>query len=203
MAKRLIAMAMFVGVLCAARPSEAAFLDFIWELSGPRLVGFGVGCRWDFNLQRDVCEIGMAPTKLDGGDDLRSKLFFAVGGTYFFSTSKDGRSGVPYGWNDVRMIAIEPSVSMRSVNKTHVRVHHGIGPSYDYLFGPNFKSFDKFGVRVTPLEVVLPNQHVSFAVTARLYPNGFTDDEFGFFNRRNSYNRPFEAVYGFTGGFSF
>ncbi|MFN7980992.1 MAG: hypothetical protein U0Q11_03965 [Vicinamibacterales bacterium] len=100
------------------------------------------------------------------------------------------------------MLAFEPSVSVRSVENEKVRVHHGVGPTFDYFFGPKFDSFSNVGVRVTPIEVVFPRHNFSLAATVRLYPNGFTDDQFGFGVRQN-YDRPFEAVYGLSAGFTF
>ncbi len=206
MARRLVVFVWLLAMmLVSPRQSEAAFVDFIVGLSGPQLIGIGAGCRWDFHLNRDVCDLGMAPAMIAADQASRASkplFFFSVGGTYFFSTSKDGESGVPYGWNDVRMLAFEPSVSVRSVNQEGIKIHHGVGPTFDYLFGRHFDSFGKAGIRVTPAELVFPNQRFSVALTMRLYPNGFTDDEFGFGVRRD-YDRPFEAVYGISAGYTF
>jgi hypothetical protein len=201
MSRRLIAIAVFAGLLFASpRSTEASMLDFIWELSGPQLIGLGVSCRWDFNKNVDVCDFAPA-TRSDGA--ARSRLFFTTSGTVFVSTSKNSPSKVDYNWGDVYMLAAEPSVSVSLTDQqARVRVYHSVGVSYDVLLGKRFDTFDKFGVKITPVEVYIPAKHLSLAATIRIYPNGFSNDEFGIGNRRD-YDRPAEAVYGFTVGYWF
>lgn len=200
MSRRLIAIAVFAGLLFTSpRATEASMLDFIWELSGPQLIGFGVSCRWDFDKNVDVCDFARSAPR-DGA--ARSRLFFSTTGTVFVSTSKNSPSQVDYKWGDVYMIAAEPSVSVATVGRNDLRVYHSVGVSYDLLFGKQFDTFDKFAIKITPVEAYFPNKHLSLAATVRLYPNGFSNDEFGIGTRRD-YNRPFEAVYGFNVGYWF
>lgn len=204
MVRRLIAIALFAGMFFAApRATEASMLDFIWELSGPQLIGVGVSCRWDFNKNVDVCDF--APSTRANADRAaeRSRLFFSVGATAFVSTSKNSPSQVDYKWGDVYMIAAEPALSVSSVDRgSRMRLYHSVGVSYDLLFGKNFDTFDKASIKLTPVELVFPDKHVSLAATIRLYPNGFSNDEFGI-GRRLDFDRPFEAVYGLSVGYSF
>lgn len=206
MARRLSTFALFAAmVVCVPRSSDAAFLDFIWGLSGPQLIGVGVGCRFDFHGKRDICEVGATPAMMSlEGRDLWSRLFVSVGGTGFVSTAKNSGTNVDYRWGDVAALAFEPSVSFNSVDRAGVRLYHGIGPTYGYFFGVrrDFQSFDKFGIRVTPVEVVFHDQRAVLALTLRLFPNGFTDDEFGVGERRD-FNRPFESVIGLSFGYTF
>lgn len=200
MIRRLLAIAVFAGLfLSASRPSEASIIDFIWELSGPQLIGLGVSCRWDFNKNVDVCDFA-APSR--GDQAKRSRVFFSTTGTLFVSTSKNSPSRVDYNWGDVYMLAAEPAVAVSSVTQDNVRVYHSVGATYDVLFGKQFDTFDKFGIKITPVEAYFPNKHLSVAATVRLYPNGFSNDEFGIGNPRD-YDRPFEAVYGFNVGLWF
>ena len=211
-ARRLIAFVLFLGVVLGApRPSEAALADFIWGLSGPQLIGAGFGCRFDFTLKPERCVWGAVPAPAPMTENARTesawkKLYFSVGGSAFVSTSRDSESGVDYRWFDIGMVALEPSVSFNSANSRSGNVHvfHGVGPTYDVLFGirRDFSTFDKFGIRVTPVEVDFDKQRILIALTLRLYPNGFTDDEFGVGERRD-YNRPFESVVGVSFGYSF
>lgn len=201
MSKRLIAIAVFAGMLLASpRATEASMLDFIWELSGPQLIGLGVSCRWDFNKNVDVCDFAPSSARREGAG--RSRLFFSTTGTLFVSTSKNSPSNVDYNWGDVFMLAAEPAVSVSTVDRGNVRVYHSVGVSYDLLFGKQFDTFDKFAIKLTPVETYFPDKHLSIAATVRLYPNGFSNDEFGIGTRRD-YNRPFEAVYGFNVGYWF
>ena len=198
MLRRLTAIALFVGfIVVSPRSSEAAMLDFIWGLSGPQLVGVGVGWRWDFTVSRDVCEVGSAlalSIKAEGREDWRKRVYFSVGATFFTSTGTDSATKT-YRFDDVNMLAFEPSVSVRTFSPgdgSRLRVYHGVGPTFDRVFGRSITTFDNVGIKVTLVEFVLPKYHVSFGSAVRLYPNGFTDDEFGSgphldFDRRHEY----------------
>jgi hypothetical protein len=208
MTRRLAALVLFAGVLFGApRPSEAALMDFIWGLSGPQLIGAGFGCRFGFEgkvrLERCIWGTPPAPAKADLNRAWK-RVYFSVGGSAFVSTGKDSDTNVDYRWFDVGMLAFEPSMSFNSGNPGGVRIFHGIGPTYDVLFGlrRDFPTFDKLGIRVTPVELDFDDQRAVVALTVRLYPNGFTDDEFGV-GQRVDVDRPFETVVGVSFGYSF
>lgn len=204
-----------VGVLtCAgllqARTTEAGLADFIWGLSGPQLIGLGFGCRWEFGTppKREVCEVGgSAPVKFSANAE-ETKHFFSIGGMVFRSTGRDSENQTErYSPGDVYMIAFEPSVSVRKRYPGVHNIYHGVGPTINYLFGhrrdypdvngdpQKFDGFWKGGVKVTMAEKVLAKQHLAVGVNVRLYPRGFTDDEFRP-GGRLTIKRPFEAVWG-------
>ena len=112
------------------------------------------------------------------------------------STSKDSDTQ-QYGWFDANMVAFEPGVLVfsKASDSSELRVAHGTGMTWGLLFGDNFRRFDKFGFSIIPIEV----SYKKFIVAAkiRIYPNGFTDDEFGF-GPRLDFDRPAETTYGFS-----
>jgi hypothetical protein len=61
-------------------------------------------------------------------------------------------------------------------------------------------TFDKFGYKFTPVDVAYKRIAVAFEI--RLYPNGFTDDEFGL-GPRVTFDRPYETTYGFRVSLAF
>lgn len=200
MMKRLVAFVLFLGVVFGApRVGEAAIMEFIWGLSGPQLIGIGVGCKFDGG------KLVFCPGDTKPRGDAWSRVLFTAAGSVLVSTGRNAESGVDYRFGDVGMIAVEPNVSFNSVNtESGVRVFHNIGPTYDILFGlrRDFDTFQKLGIKVTPLEVVFRDDRAVFAFNLRLYPDGFTDDEFGV-GQRLDYDRPFETVIGVTFGYSF
>jgi hypothetical protein len=200
MVRRFVAVGvLLVAVLGAPRASEAGLIDFIWEMSGPQLIGAGYGCLFTTKFKSDECRIGgVAAYALDGRpDESKDRFFWTLNGAYYLSTAKD--SGAQhYDWQDVQMLAFSPGVAFRSNKVNHsVKVLHGAGVTYNFLFGRNFRRFDKFGFTFTPIDVAYKRLSVGFV--ARLYPNGFTADEFGF-GERVTYDRKKEWVLGFNVG---
>ena len=83
-----------------------------------------------------------------------------------------------------------------------VRSDHGVGATYDVMFGKDFDTFDKAGLKFKPVVVTLPG--VNFTATVRWYPNGTTPDEFDrTLPPPDDLNRPNEWVYGLSFGVFF
>jgi hypothetical protein len=183
------------ALLFVPRASHAGLLEFIWELSGPQLVGSGAGCLYTFQFKKQECRIGgifllpesQKPSNPHGP-------FLVIGGSALFSTPKDSDTQ-EYDWFDANMVAFEPGVLAFSKvgSPTSWRLGHGAGASWGLLFGDNFRRFDKFAVSIIPIEASRGNWIL--ALKFRIYPNGFTDDEFGF-GPRVSFNRPAEFTWG-------
>ena len=206
-AKRVTAFLLFLGVLFVTpRPSEAALVDFIWGLSGPQLIGAGFGCRFNSAGDLTFCPGYTRPKSPDSGrEGPFSRVNFTAAASAFVSTGRDSESGVDYRAFDIGAVALEPNVSFASARTASgVRVFHNIGLTYDVFFGlrRDFDTFQKLGVKVTPLEVIFHDDRAVFAFNLRLYPDGFTDDEFGV-GPRLDYDRPFETVIGFSLGYTF
>jgi hypothetical protein len=184
-----------VALLGAPRPSSAGLLEIIWEMSGPQMIGLSYACMYGVTSRSlEQCRIGQLITK-DWLVGRGKGPYLVLGGGIFGSTSKDS-STQSYDWGEVWMVALEPGVAVRSYETSTVQIHHAAGISYALLFGDDFRRFDKFAFTVTPIDVAY--KRVAVGVKLRMYPNGFTDDEFKAFLPRVSGNRPFETTIGFT-----
>jgi hypothetical protein len=209
MARRIALVGtLVVGLLGVPRTGHAGLLDLIWEMSGPQMLGLGYGCYFAKGMKVDHCRFGGAtlalreqqqkaledPSKTQ--DTLKDRVALGFGGSIFGSTGKDS-STQGYDLGEIWMLAIEPGVAVRINNplKGKPQFSYGGGISYDVLFGRDIKRFDKFAFTITPIDVAW--DHVAIGVKLRLYPNGFTDDEFKP-GPRISQNRPFETSLGFT-----
>jgi hypothetical protein len=188
---------MAFALLGVPRPSNAGLLELIWEMSGPQMIGSGASCLYTFGLQKVECRLGGVFLKAASDPEINLHgPFLVLGGSALVSTSKDSDTQ-EYGWFDANMVAFEPGVLVFSKVSTssELRIAHGTGVTWGLLFGENFRRFDKFGFSIIPIEV----SYKKFIVAAkiRIYPNGFTDDEFGF-GPRLDFDRPAETTYGFS-----
>jgi hypothetical protein len=188
---------MTFALLGVPRRSDAGLLELIWEMSGPQMIGSGFSCLYNFGLQKQECRIGGVFLKPESERPKNPHgPFLVLGGSGFVSTSKDSDTQ-QYGWFDANMVAFEPGVLVFSKPDPEdgVRFAHGAGISYGLLFGENFRRFDKFAFSFIPIEVSY--KKIIVAAKIRIYPNGFTDDEFGF-GPRLDFDRPAETTWGFS-----
>jgi hypothetical protein len=191
---------LLIALVSIPRPSEAGLLELIWEMSGPRMLGFGYGCMYSPRTQTWV-QCRSNPLLQARNTATEKGPFFVLGGSILASTGRDSDTQ-SYDWGEIWMVALQPGVAVRSyenATKT-VQVHHAVGVEYDVLFGRDIRRFDKFAMTVTLVDVSY--KKVTAGLKYRLYPNGFTDDEFKP-GPRESMDRPFEAVLGFTFGVIF
>jgi hypothetical protein len=200
----LAAAALVLAVLGTPRTSEAGLIDFIWEMSGPQMIGAGYGCFLTTNFKREECRlhgvVGVA--KPPEGAPHRGGPFLVLDGSYMFSTGKNSPTQ-DFDFGQVQMVMLEPGIAFRSIGESgtdRVRVYHGLGATYNILFGRDMSTFDKFGFKFTPIDVAYKRIAVAFEI--RLYPNGFTDDEFGL-GPRLTFDRPYETTYGFKVSLAF
>jgi hypothetical protein len=200
---------LLIALLGAPRPSEAGLLEIIWEMSGPQMLGFALGCLYSPSTKKfEQCRIGENPTAQymsAKADTDRPKTFIGFSGGIYGSTGVD--SGTQeYKWWEIGMVELGTGLSFRSFDPTdnHVRVQHGFGVVYERLFGrgiENFNNgaihpFNKFAFTVTPVDVTI-NDKVAFGIKLRLYPHGFTDDQLKA-GLTPATDRPFETTVGFT-----
>jgi hypothetical protein len=188
---------LLVALLAVPRPSEGGLIEFIWELSGPQMLGLGAGCAFDLAEEEFDWRFCRATLPLrtlrTTGDKTRPLLF--LGGEYAFSTWKNA-GDVDYALFKIHRLAFTPELSYELVRGTPTcpGIYAGAGITWERFFGADFKPFDKFGLTLTPLELIL-RQKYSVAIKIRVYPNGFTPDEFGF-GPRLDYDRPTEVAFG-------
>jgi len=200
MGRRLAVMGtLVVALLGAPRPSDAGLIEIIWEMSGPQMIGLSYACMYGVESRGlEQCRIGQFISRdlKQGGKG----PFLVLGGGIFGSTGKDSATQ-HYDWGEVWMVALDAGVAVRSYTcagadgRDEVQVHHGVGVTYNRLFGHDFRPFDKFAITITPIDIAV--KRVAVGIKLRMYPNGFTDDEFKPVPVV-SQNRPFETTVGFT-----
>ncbi len=190
-----------LALLAIPSTGHASIIDWIWTMSGPQMVGAVLHCEYDIQNNKSECRAidYLFAGKLASRKERRVWLSIDTG--FYTGTGKDSDGNVfkPFKNN---MIAFEPMLEMRSYKSIDQKVmyHHGlIGISWDYLVGADHESFDKFGLKFRPVGVTFGRYNLSY--TLRLYPNGFTPDEFGIVPREPGLNRGSEVLHGFTFGY--
>lgn len=204
-----------VALLTFPLTARANIFDFIWEMSGPQMIGVTFHCEYDpqFNRQSAQDYRAKSPTEKFTRSDCRffdervvgnsmprstRRFWLSFDTTFYTSTGKDSDT-LEYDAFETQMLAIEPILEVRSHPWKKIQFHHGIvGLSYDVLFGSNFDTFDKAGIKFRPVGVTIGRFNVAYNL--RLYPNGFTTDEFGP-ARIDNLNRKHEYLHGFSIGY--
>jgi len=203
---------LLISLLAAPRSSEAGLLDIIWDMTGPQMVGFVHGCLYSLNNhQWEQCRFGPNPTAqyLSAHTDTEKPKnpFLGFSAGIYGSTGRDS-STQPYRWFEIGMLEFTTGLAFKSYeiggpNNDDVRVYHGFGVAYERFFGRGIEGFNngaiqgfnKFAITVTPVDVTL--NRVAFGIRMRLYPEGFTDDEFKA-GLPPADSHPFEATVGFA-----
>jgi hypothetical protein len=204
MLRKYLGTTLFVlfAILVVPNTSHASIIDWIWSMSGPQMVGVVLHCEYDIQNNKSECR-GL-DYRFAGQVKPRSerRFWLSIDTGFYTGTGKDsdGHSFRPFKDN---MIAWEPIFEMRSYTSLDGKVvyNHGlIGISWDLLLSPNYPSFDKFGLKFRPVAVTI-NKKWNMSYTLRLYPNGFTSDEFGIGPPVVNPNREAEVLHGFTIGY--
>jgi hypothetical protein len=162
-----LALLMLVGL---PRAGSAGVLDIIWELSGPRMVGYGLYCRFTLDGKSVSCLPGRQEQALLAQAE-NHRPWIATEGYFYFSIPKNGFSN-----GDVYMLALEPSVEIPLTKYGDTLFYSGAGITYDGLFGPAFFAFDNFGYKVRPIAFQRKGWGVAYNI--RFYPNDFAHDLF-------------------------
>ena len=201
MGRRIVVMgALLVALFGAPRPSHAGLLEIIWEMSGPQMIGISYAACMASSRSLEQCRIGQFISR-----DLVTRRKRAVSGAWRRHLRIDGKG---FGHAELRLgrsvdgsdrrghrLSLVHVPRRRGSGRDEVQVHHGIGVTYNRLFGRDFRPFDKFGITITPIDIAV--KRVAVGIKLRMYPNGFTDDEFKPVPVV-SQNRPFETTVGFT-----
>jgi len=203
---------LLIALLGAPRPSEAGLLEIIWEMSGPQMLGAAFGCLYSVSTKKfEQCRIGENPTtqyiSKEADPTKRKGPFIGFSAGIYGSTSEDSPTQ-KFKWWEIGMVELGTGLSFRSYetggpNNDDVRVHHGFGVVYERLFGRGIEGFNngairpfnKFAFTVTPIDITL--KKVAVGIKLRLYPEGFTDDQFKA-GLPPTDDRPFETTVAFT-----
>jgi len=222
-----IAGILLAGVLLTPGLAHASLWDLIWKMSGPQMSSAVLHhCEWAFgdkdSAATKAAKIRNEPFTQETRYECRvydyrylgyvkkrleRPMWFSLDNGLYFSTGKDPHGGEDpdYHRGDVWMATVEPIFEAKSGSWKggNILLNHGIGVTYDLLFGDDFPTFDKFGLKLKPVTVTLM-RHWNGTLTVRWLAHGTTPDEFGKQQPRlNDIDRKSEFVYGFSLGYVF
>jgi len=178
----------FVVAVALPRVANAGIGEFIWEMSGPSMVGFPVECRVGLvDGEVDICTF-LGIRLLGNGIPERipeRKIWLFLEGGPYFSNGKNA-SGVAFDFGDEFMVTFDPMVAFRTVQvkpdakqPERFSMYHGImGMSYNFMVGPNFKSFSNVAFKLRPVGLSF-RARFNIEYNVRIYPNGFEAGDFG------------------------
>ncbi len=177
-----IAVVFFAAILTAPDSAGAGIIDFIHEMSGPTMIGVPIGC--DFAIDSNVHQCRISEKHLSGDYDFRKsetrRLWLSIGGGVYTSWGNNSTMR-KFEKGKIWLFAYEPMVHLRSYQTPGTRtvaIEHGVlGLSYFLLKGTDFKRFDNVGLKLIPVEVRYKQFSVGY--TMRIFPNGFTAEQFG------------------------
>jgi hypothetical protein len=202
-----------VALLAFPSAGHASIWDWIWSMSGPQMVGVVFHCEVDWEHEdatHSTAECRIIDRRIVGNAQSRKqrRTWLTLDTGLYTSTGKNSE-GFNFEALENHMLAFEPMIEIRSYtnrdgqgvpNAGNLSFHHGlVGATYDVLFGSDYGTFDKIGFKFRPVGVTYKS--INAAVNVRWYPNGFTEDEFGFGPRQPDRDRDGEWTWGFAMGF--
>src|SRR5688572_24935699 len=101
---KLVLSLTLVMIMAAAAPARAGIFDIIWEMSGPRLFGFGPQCEFGRSSHRRRC---FFPVPRDKNFHLPKRTWLIVEPALYFATGKgEWEAG------SVMMLAVDPMIAV-------------------------------------------------------------------------------------------
>jgi hypothetical protein len=186
-----------LALLAFPRAGSADLIDFIWEMSGPQMIGVGLlHCEYDLQDSGHRCH-------LSGYEGQRHGVWRLELDAYAYGSTGKSSGTRDFQWFRTGMVAVEPMLEVRSccTDEGSFSVHHGVGLAYNFLYGRHFSRFNNVGIKITPIGITF--KKFSAAYNVRVYPHGFTPDEFGFGPRLSDLSRPHETLHGFSVDYGF
>jgi hypothetical protein len=216
---RLIAAGFVLAIVLVTPPAASAggmgdLVDIIIGLTGPQMIGVPIACQVNIQSKETACYI--AGSRIASRDRrladeefwIARRLWVSLGGGAYISTGKNSDMR-EFEFGRVRMLTLEPTFNVRSVENTDstFAIEHGAGLSYFFLFGSGFKRFDNVGLKTTPVALTWRNifetqKDFGVAYNLRIFPDPFTAQQFGADPATNTH-RGREIVHGFTIIFNF
>src|SRR5262245_43866352 len=152
-----------VALLSFPTVARASIIDVIWKMSGPQLVGAVLHCDVDPvsapspDYTRSECRV--LDYRFTGALKERKErpwwLSLDLGA--YTSTGRNSED-LDFKKFDDNMVAFEPMFEIRGYTTPsgNLMFHHGLaGFSYNVLFGPEFGTFDKAGLKFRPVGVTI------------------------------------------------
>ena len=174
------------ALLIFPRVGSAGIGEIIMEMSGPRMLGFGLECRLTFAGAWESCKVSSPTTALLFAENQPDvKMWLSVGGGFYFTLDKTV-NGQHYGTGEVKMWSFDPILEIESKSWPREglkpQIYHGVmGVSYNVFYG-DFPTFSNVALKLRPVGVVIPlsrNWGVDVSYNLRLYPRAFTAEDFG------------------------
>jgi hypothetical protein len=172
---RVVGIAL-LALLACPRAGSAGIIDFIWEMSGPQLIGFSL-YHCELDLHRDPKDKSHPEESNPRCEPLPAReghrhglLRLTLDASPYFSTGKNSDTN-RFEWFKNGMVAVEPMLEARwpcCAKNGEFSVHHDVGFSYSFLFGEHFARFNTPAVKITPAGVRF-NKRISLAYNLRLY----------------------------------
>lgn len=170
--KRVLALVVF-GVLACARPADAGWLDFIWEMTGPQMIGIGGGCEMSLARNGDWrCTVPFKrlPNRLSTSDQKDDRWWVSAYTYYYFSTSYNH-----YDANAVHGFGVDPMLSFAHY-RGRVRITHGAGFTLQRFWSDDFQTVGNAGLKIQPVTAEIPvagTVKMKLAYNLRVYWDGF------------------------------
>ena len=200
MRRTLTVTGLFAAIMLV-RPHTAAagFVEFIYEMSGPQLLGIGPSCRIGLGSgQVPRCSFFGAIEAFEPRvDTTRTPPRARLSSDFGYFTADGADVNGTYRFNEVKMIGIEPIVEVRSGQLGKATFHHGAGALFHHFRGDSFDSFWRRGVKVRVVSFELPVKSrvaVGGAWNIRYYANRVEGGDFEFL-RPPTEDRPSELIW--------
>ena len=168
--KRVLALVV-LGVFACARPADAGWLDIIWEMTGPRMIGVGAGCEVSLNKHyRCTVPFTRLPDGLGRSNQDDDRWWVSAYGYYYWSAAYNN-----YNAYDVQGFGIDPMVSY---SKFHgkVRITNGVGFTLQRFWSDDFPTVGNAGLKIQPVTAEFPlggTLKLELAYNLRYYWDGF------------------------------
>jgi len=197
--RRLWTVASVLAITLAfPRSGAAGISEWIWEMSGPSMVGVGLECKVSLTGSLEQCYLTakrLGRSAVVTGSRFRFSLETGV----YFSLGKDS-GPLDFEFGKTWMATFDPMIELVTRDRAgeNYSIYHGIlGLSYNYLVGTEFEAFTNVAFKLRPIGIRY--KRMNFEYNLRVYPNGFTADEFGKLPVVIDDNKP-EATHGFSVG---
>jgi hypothetical protein len=168
-----------LAVLVFPRAASADWWDFIWEMSGPQMIGTAVfQCKVDV-LGQGATACRAIHMKAAGSISplTERRLWLTLPILAHVGTGKDSDARPYDAWKN-GMLSFDPMLEVRSAEAGGVDVYHSAGLTMNRLFGKGYTPLWNAGLKVRPIGVVF-NGRWDAALNLRWYPDGFTAGDFG------------------------
>lgn len=182
--RRLWVGFVFVSVLFAApRTGDAGIGEWLWEMSGPPLIGGGIECKFSLNGTLERCYVTLPPPVRSLAQERRPRFRYSLEGSVY--ASYPGTiEGVSYDWGQVWMVFVDPMLEYVSwtsrtdaAGQEEYAIYHGvIGGSYNIAKGRDFRAVGNGAIKIRPLGVKIKRAIVEYNM--RFYPDGFNGADF-------------------------